>query len=609
MANNNAKANPAERRPYPSNIAAYTEYSLIYDRVDSDRFLAFVGNRDALIALVASKPLFMRVALSFPPDSIYRKVFNILGWKEGGAKYTEKERIAFFVENICKLNQTVMMALVNLVDPDTYYILLDQRAKQCKDNIAKQILDMLIYGDKNITWEPRSEREVYEKMGLKGMWEREANVSAGQTLIQLGLLTQKEYDDRIGKLQEQQRKLARERMIPCPECGQLYPEREIYIIDTPYAKGVEVCEACAKRRVAEGTATLVGKRIVTPPPEEVPPPGAGPAPEEVAPAPRPTEIYTEPIAGFRSDKADGPVPLVVQFYDTSQNVPTNWSWNFGDGGTSKEKNPIHVYNSPGVYSVTLAVSNPAGLTVASRSEYIRASAVKPPEVAPAPPQPQAVPPREREVFMAKMSPMSPTGAAPYEVVFHDESTHTPEVITWDFGDGTTASGDRYPVHTYEKPGKYHVIMQATWKGRTSSTGTVVTVTEPAREACKVEITPQQRIDIQQGKTAIGLEVCRRLKARGCPLETILKAAADTGVTREDLVREGIIAAETGVVPFEEMEMPEAHLTTDQVREMIDGAESEEEYEEIQDMILSTPDFTEKERIELSEYLQEQRKPE
>ncbi|WP_243670020.1 PKD domain-containing protein [Methanoculleus chikugoensis] len=34
---------------------------------------------------------------------------------------------------------------------------------------------------------------------------------------------------------------------------------------------------------------------------------------------------------------------------------TSWSWNFGDGGTSTERNPAHTYTDEGIYTVTLTV--------------------------------------------------------------------------------------------------------------------------------------------------------------------------------------------------------------------------------------------------------------
>lgn len=52
----------------------------------------------------------------------------------------------------------------------------------------------------------------------------------------------------------------------------------------------------------------------------------------------------------------------INFIDsTTYNDPvTNYSWNFGDGGTSSLQNPSHFFNGPGFYNVTLAVKTQQG---------------------------------------------------------------------------------------------------------------------------------------------------------------------------------------------------------------------------------------------------------
>jgi PKD repeat protein len=48
--------------------------------------------------------------------------------------------------------------------------------------------------------------------------------------------------------------------------------------------------------------------------------------------------------------------LEVQFTDSSIGIITSWLWNFGDGNTSTDINPLHTYNQAGNYTVTLKVS-------------------------------------------------------------------------------------------------------------------------------------------------------------------------------------------------------------------------------------------------------------
>jgi hypothetical protein len=51
---------------------------------------------------------------------------------------------------------------------------------------------------------------------------------------------------------------------------------------------------------------------------------------------------------------------LVAFKDLSVGKITSWKWNFDDGETSTEQNPIHAYKNPGHYVVVLNVEGPAG---------------------------------------------------------------------------------------------------------------------------------------------------------------------------------------------------------------------------------------------------------
>jgi PKD repeat protein len=50
------------------------------------------------------------------------------------------------------------------------------------------------------------------------------------------------------------------------------------------------------------------------------------------------------------------------FLDGSSGGPDAWQWDFGDGNTSTDQLPTHSYAGPGVYTVTLQVSNDGGAT-------------------------------------------------------------------------------------------------------------------------------------------------------------------------------------------------------------------------------------------------------
>jgi PKD repeat protein len=72
-----------------------------------------------------------------------------------------------------------------------------------------------------------------------------------------------------------------------------------------------------------------------------------------------------PVASFAASPTSGAVPLQVSFTDTSSGGPTAWQWDFGDGSTSQTQHPTHIYAAPGVYIVTLTVSNASGQSTAT----------------------------------------------------------------------------------------------------------------------------------------------------------------------------------------------------------------------------------------------------
>jgi len=59
----------------------------------------------------------------------------------------------------------------------------------------------------------------------------------------------------------------------------------------------------------------------------------------------------------------------VQFTDQSQggnnHTIIKWEWDFGDGTTSNEQNPVHSYDSAGEYNVSLTVTNDCGRSATS----------------------------------------------------------------------------------------------------------------------------------------------------------------------------------------------------------------------------------------------------
>lgn len=97
-----------------------------------------------------------------------------------------------------------------------------------------------------------------------------------------------------------------------------------------------------------------------------------------------------PSTEFFADVRTGDPPLTVQFHDYSSGNPTSWEWQFGDGGISSEKDPVHTYSSVGYYNTSLTTENAFGSDTITRTNHIR---VGNPEIQ-SPPEIQQIKPPE-----------------------------------------------------------------------------------------------------------------------------------------------------------------------------------------------------------------------
>ncbi len=57
---------------------------------------------------------------------------------------------------------------------------------------------------------------------------------------------------------------------------------------------------------------------------------------------------------------------IIRFYDNSVGKITRWHWDFGDGESSEEKNPVHQYKEGKEWVVILTVEGPDGKSVRSK---------------------------------------------------------------------------------------------------------------------------------------------------------------------------------------------------------------------------------------------------
>ncbi|WP_343703411.1 PKD domain-containing protein [Chitinophaga sp.] len=145
---------------------------------------------------------------------------------------------------------------------------------------------------------------------------------------------------------------------------------------------------------------------------------------------------------FRDVSNFGPVP-----------GPEHWQWSFGDGATSTEQHPVHVYAAPGLYTVRLTVNNES-----CESNF------------------------ERQVLIIDEKP----------VVYTDKAAicaGTPVVVTrdalneanirnwyWNWGDNSYSPNPGDAINkTYTQPGTYQITLEITDLNGCVNTSAPVTV--------------------------------------------------------------------------------------------------------------------------------------
>jgi len=140
-----------------------------------------------------------------------------------------------------------------------------------------------------------------------------------------------------------------------------------------------------------------------------------------------------PTADFNSPTLAGCSPTQISFVNTTSDA-VQFSWLFGDGGSSSNINPQHIYYIPGTYSITLIATNSYGC---------KDTIVKPNYI--------SIPGTYTRFGISTLS-----GCQGENIAFTDSSVNA-SLWSWDFGDGAIDSL-RHPYHIYPDTGNYTVTL-------------------------------------------------------------------------------------------------------------------------------------------------------
>jgi gliding motility-associated-like protein len=154
-------------------------------------------------------------------------------------------------------------------------------------------------------------------------------------------------------------------------------------------------------------------------------------------------VNPSPTPNFTADVIQGCAPLCIEFTDLSTissigNI-TLWSWNFGDGDSANEQNPLYCYPDTGIFTVSLTTVSNNGCSATLKIDQMITVYTKP-------------------IANFTYTPAEPISILEPAVQLTDESTDKYGLIYWfwTFGDGTGLpyldDTVRDPNHIYQDTG-------------------------------------------------------------------------------------------------------------------------------------------------------------
>lgn len=156
------------------------------------------------------------------------------------------------------------------------------------------------------------------------------------------------------------------------------------------------------------------------------------------------QLYDRPVLNSIVPSGEACLPYTVQFRDSSfAQTPLSHFWDFGDGFTSTDPNPIHTYNTPGLFSVSHTVVADSGCLATLTDVFSNVIRILPSPT-------------------AGFS-IDKTIANYFRAFFTITDSSSSDVVDWviDMGDGTQYANNPSFIHTYRDSGNFIVRQIAT----------------------------------------------------------------------------------------------------------------------------------------------------
>jgi hypothetical protein len=203
------------------------------------------------------------------------------------------------VEHICELSPYHIEVLPVFLDVFTVVSLTRDRGEMCNDSNALTRYNELIEGDPNSDYAP-------SQLGLRGQFELESNMVAGEVMVKLGIITREDFNKKADE--GVARNVATVTSIfACTACGGLYPSEESAMaVYDKHVNPEKVCTTCLKDLKEQGRLVSVLEPGTALPPA----PAAAPAPtgRTITPMPVPAPV-PQPALVFRPQAPPAPAPV------------------------------------------------------------------------------------------------------------------------------------------------------------------------------------------------------------------------------------------------------------------------------------------------------------
>lgn len=159
-----------------------------------------------------------------------------------------------------------------------------------------------------------------------------------------------------------------------------------------------------------------------------------------------TVVTVIPDANINANVTSGCIPLTVNFTDASIVPPTipgdtiiSWLWHFGDGSSSTQQNPSHVFPTDGTYDVTLSIITLGGCAGDNSDSIVHITVYPDP--------------------IAAFSLNATDFDLPYDNTICTNQSVGAATYSWNLGDGSTTT-EESPQHLYTSVGTFQIQLIA-----------------------------------------------------------------------------------------------------------------------------------------------------